>query len=64
VLARGDTRVAQVLNNIEENSLAGWRKAVAGCHLDTDYYAHQQWPESQKLPWDIIDTGTKLESRD
>ncbi len=64
VLARGDTRVAQVLNNIEENSLAGWRKAAAKCRLDTDYYAHQQWPESQKLPWDIIDTGTKLESRD
>ncbi len=64
VLARGDTRVAQVLNNIEENSLAGWRKAVAGCHLDTDYYAHQQWPESQKLPWDIIDAGTKIDQPD
>ncbi len=57
VLARGDMSVAQVLHNIKDNSLAGWRKAVAKCHLDTDYYAHQEWPESQSLPWAIIDTG-------
>jgi len=57
VLARGDMSVAQVLHNVEDNSLAGWRKAVAKCHLDTDYYAHQEWPESQRLPWAIIDTG-------
>jgi len=59
VLARGDTSVARVLNDIEESSLAGWRQAVARCRLDTDYYAHQKWPESQKLPWAVIDTGTK-----
>lgn len=59
VLARGDTSAAQVLNDIEEISLAGWRKAVAKCQLDADYYAHQKWPESQRLPWAIIDTGTK-----
>ena len=64
VLARGDASVAQVLNNVEALSLAGWREAVARCHLDTDYYAHQQWDESQRLPWAIIDTGTKTESRD
>jgi len=62
VLARGDASVANALNIIEENSLAGWRKAAAGCGLDTDYYAHQKWPESQKLPWDIIDTGTRIDS--
>ncbi len=56
VLARGDESIAQVLNNIEDNSLAGWRKAAARCHLDTDYYAHQEWPASQRLPWAIIDT--------
>ena len=57
-LARGDINVARVLNTIKENSLAGWRRAVAECHLDTDFYAHQKWPESQKLPWAIIDTGS------
>ena len=57
VLARGDVNVAQVLNTIAENSLAGWRRAAAECHLDTDFYAHLKWPESQRLPWDIIDSG-------
>jgi len=64
VLARGDTSVAQVLNNIEDNSLAGWRKAVARCQLDTDYYAHQKWYDSQRLPWAIIDIGTKTDQLD
>jgi radical SAM superfamily enzyme YgiQ (UPF0313 family) len=58
VLARGDTSVAQILNNMEDNSLAGWRKAAARCHLDIDYYAHREWSESQRLPWDVIDRGT------
>ncbi len=58
VLARGDASVANVLNTIEESSLAGWRKAVTECQLDTDFYAHQKWPESQKLPWAIINTGS------
>jgi len=56
VLARGDTSVARVLNNMEDNSLAGWRKAVARCQLDTDHYAHQKWYDSQKLPWAVIST--------
>jgi len=56
VLARGDTSVARALNDIEENSLAGWRRAAAKCQLDTDFYAHQKWEESQKLPWAVIDT--------
>jgi len=59
VLARGDMRVAEVLANIEEVSLAGWRRAVAKCQLDTDFYAHQRWDLSQKLPWAIIDSGTE-----
>jgi radical SAM superfamily enzyme YgiQ (UPF0313 family) len=57
VLARSDASVARVLDNMADNSLAGWRKAVARCQLDTDYYAHQKWYDSQKLPWAIIDTG-------
>jgi len=58
VLARGDARVAEVLANIEEVSLAGWRRAVEKCRLDIDFYA-QRWDASQKLPWGIIDLGTK-----
>jgi radical SAM superfamily enzyme YgiQ (UPF0313 family) len=61
VLARGDTRVAEVLANTEEVSLSGWRRAVEQCHLDTDFYAHQRWDASQRLPWAVIDSGTKAE---
>jgi len=61
VLSRGDTKLAEVLANIEEVSLSGWRKAVAKCHLDIDFYAHQRWDTGQKLPWSIIDSGAKPE---
>ena len=61
VLARGDIRVADALANMEEVSLSGWRRAAAKCHLDVDYYAHQRWDTDQKLPWDVIDSGIKVE---
>lgn len=59
VLARGDTKLAEVLANIEEVSLAGWRRAVEKCHLDIDFYAHQFWDTTQRLPWAILDSGTQ-----
>jgi radical SAM superfamily enzyme YgiQ (UPF0313 family) len=59
VLARGDVKLAEVLANIEEVSLSGWRKAVDKCHLDIDFYVHQRWDINQRLPWEIIDLGTK-----
>ena len=61
VLARGDIKLAEVLAGIEEVSLAGWRKAVEKCHLDIDFYAHQRWDTSEKLPWAILDSGTEPE---
>lgn len=61
VLSRGDAKLAEVLANIEEVSLSGWRKAVEKCHLDIDFYAHHRWETNQKLPWDVIDLGTKSE---
>ncbi len=54
VLSRGDTKVARVLASIEEVSLAGWRRAVAKCQLDVDFYAHQRWDDVQSLPWAAI----------
>jgi len=59
VLARGDARLAGVLADIEEVSLPGWRRAAAKYNIDIDFYAHQRWDIKQKLPWDIIDSGTK-----
>jgi len=59
VLARGGADVAGVLVALDEVSLSGWRKAVAKCQLDVDFYAHQRWPTGQRLPWAIIDSGTE-----
>ena len=59
VLARGDTKVADVLAGVGEVSLSGWRKAAEKCHLDIDYYAHQRWALDEKLPWAIVDLGAK-----
>jgi len=61
VLARGDIKLAEVLANIEEVSLSGWRKAAQNCHLDIDFYAHQRWNVNKKLPWAILDSGAKPE---
>ena len=61
VLARGDSKVAEVLANTEEMSLSGWRRVAENCQLDIDFYAHQRWDASQKLPWEMIDSGTRAE---
>jgi len=59
VLARGDTKLAEVLADTEQVSLSGWRKAAEKHRLDVDFYAHHRWGTSQKLPWTIIDSGTE-----
>ncbi len=59
VLSRGDAKLAEVLADIEEVSLSGWRQAVAKHHVDIDFYAHQRWDTKQQLPWAMIDSGTK-----
>ncbi|MFC1902454.1 B12-binding domain-containing radical SAM protein [Chloroflexota bacterium] len=58
VLARGDTKLTEVLADIEEVSLAGWRRAMRKHHIDIDFYAHQRWDTNQELPWAILDSGT------
>jgi len=59
VLARGDTKLAEVLADIEEVSLSGWRKAINKGHLDIDFYLHQRWDTAEKLPWAVLDSGTE-----
>ena len=59
VLARGDVKLAEVLADVERVSLAGWRQAAEKHHLDIDYYAHQRWDTTKKLPWSVIDSGIK-----
>ena len=59
VLSRGDIKIAEVLADIEEVSLSGWRQAVEKHNIDVDFYARQKWDIKQRLPWDMIDLGTK-----
>jgi radical SAM superfamily enzyme YgiQ (UPF0313 family) len=61
VLARGDTELAKVLADVGELSLAAWRKSVEKHQLDIDFYAHQRWDTRQKLPWNMIELGTKAD---
>ena len=57
VLARGDEKIAAVLADIEDVSLAGWRKALSKQMQNTDYYTLEKWNTAQKLPWEILDMG-------
>ncbi|MCJ7425709.1 MAG: radical SAM protein [Dehalococcoidales bacterium] len=59
VLARGDIELAEVLADVEELSLAAWRESAAKHDIDVDFYAHQRWDIGQKLPWAMIELGTK-----
>ncbi len=61
VLSRGDERVAKVIADMEEISLAGWRNAVEMHQLDVNHYANERWDKGQKLPWGFIDPGIKTE---
>jgi hypothetical protein len=59
VLSRGDEKLIVALADMEEISLAGWRKAVETHHLDIDHYINHKWEIKEKLPWTIIDSGIK-----
>jgi len=59
VLSRGDARIAEVLANMEDTSLASWNKAMAGCGLDTASCVCQAFDVTKNLPWSMIDTGIK-----
>jgi radical SAM superfamily enzyme YgiQ (UPF0313 family) len=61
VLSRGDEKIAPVLADMKKLTLASWKKAIEQHNLDIDYYVNQRWDTSQKLPWSIIDSGTKEE---
>ena len=56
-LSRGDDKIAAVLANMEDVSLAGWRKACKKQQLDPAYYTLERWDTAQKLPWEIFDMG-------
>ncbi|MFH0847012.1 MAG: radical SAM protein [Chloroflexota bacterium] len=64
VLARGGSELARALADIDVSSLASWRKATTKHEIDTEFYAHGEWGNDQKLPWSAIDLNTKYEGND
>ncbi|MFH1381579.1 MAG: radical SAM protein [Chloroflexota bacterium] len=56
-LSRGDTKLAEVLADMDGVSLAGWRGAMEKYHLDIDDYAHRTWDINKPLPWLPILSG-------
>jgi radical SAM superfamily enzyme YgiQ (UPF0313 family) len=61
VLSRGDEKVTPVLAGMKEVSLSGWRSAVEENQLDISFYIDKRWGAGQKLPWDVIDSGTSMD---
>jgi radical SAM superfamily enzyme YgiQ (UPF0313 family) len=57
VLARGDAKLSKVLANMQQNSLAAWRKALEECDLSPDLYIHRELPHDEPLPWSVVDSG-------
>ncbi len=54
ILSRGDEKLAQVIGGMEKTSMAQWKKSMKQASLDMNFYAHRQWDEHQKLPWETI----------
>ncbi|MBI2852203.1 MAG: radical SAM protein [Chloroflexi bacterium] len=59
-LARGDSRLAEVLAQMDGAALSDWRRALKTSRLDADYYAHQKWDTLKDLPWAVVDPGIEL----
>ncbi|MBN2077059.1 MAG: radical SAM protein [Dehalococcoidales bacterium] len=53
VLARGDTRLAEVLVDIENLTLSGWKKALVRKGLEERYYL-REIPRDEIVPWSMI----------
>ena len=56
VLARGDSRLADVLADLPEDSLAAWRGTARKHGLDLEEQACRELPQ-EDLPWSALDTG-------
>jgi len=57
VLSRGDSRLADVLEEVyrEGGKLGAYKKAALKFNLDTDEIAYGNWNFEKELPWDFIE---------
>ena len=60
MLARGDSRLGPVIENMPKVTLSNWRKGLEKAGIDPESI-HQQIPSNEPLPWVQIDSGTSIE---
>ncbi|WP_158513487.1 radical SAM protein [Dehalogenimonas formicexedens] len=53
-LARGNEKLAEVIEKLDKVSLVGWRRALKGAGLSMEDYARRRFDEHEPLPWDFI----------
>jgi radical SAM superfamily enzyme YgiQ (UPF0313 family) len=56
VLSRGDRRLANALAQMEELTLAGWRRALAAAGLSEEEYLRPRLAD-ERFPWEVVDPG-------
>ncbi len=61
ILSRGDDKIAPILADMKETSLAEWKRVAELHKLDIGHYVNQRWDTKEKLPWAIIDSGMSEE---
>jgi hypothetical protein len=57
ILSRGDEKIAPVLADMKEFSLAEWKRVAELYKLDISHYVNQRWDVKDRLPWGFIDSG-------
>lgn len=56
MLARGDSRLGNVIDSMSKTSFAAWKKAYTKVGIDPEFI-HREIPVDERLPWSIIDSG-------
>jgi len=60
MLARGDSRLGNVIGSMSKTSFASWKKAYVKAEIDPEFI-HREIPMDERLPWGVIDSGVKTE---
>ncbi len=60
-LARGDSKLGQVIESMPKTSLAAWQKALKKAEIAREFI-HREIPQDTQLPWSNIDSGVNLQT--
>ena len=57
ILSRGDRRVGEVIELMEQTSLGAWKRAAAAAQVDVNAYIDHPLTVGEPLPWSMLDSG-------